>query len=189
MAALLVASGSLTWYQFGRFRINAETGYYLAFPLFAYHLFSPGNGPDSARIDHTLRICDPGVDYSQITIETSNKYLWGEFFNCLSTHGWTTDQIESSMTAAYLEGIRARPGTWLYNWLGYSLIELGYPVVYEGESPPGDCPVAVVATCPPPVAAWPPGRRPGSTAPLLRDRFTCCRSSFASPRCSRRPMP
>ena len=147
MAALLVASGSLTWYQFGRFRINAETGYYLAFPLFAYHLFSPGNGPDSARIDHTLRICDPGVDYSQITIETSNKYLWGEFFNCLSTHGWTTDQIESSMTAAYLEGIRARPGTWLYNWLGYSLIELGYPVVYEGESPPGDCPVAVVQVC------------------------------------------
>lgn len=147
MAALLVATCSLTWYQFGRFRINAGTGYYLAFPLFAYHLFSGGNGPASARIDHTLRICDPSVDYSQVTIETSNKYLWGEFFGCLYTHGWSDDQIDSGMTAAYLEGIRARPGTWLYNWLGYSLIELGYPVVYEGESPPGGCPVAVVKVC------------------------------------------
>src|SRR5205807_523436 len=63
MAALLVATCTLTWYAFGRFRISAGTGYYLAFPLFAYHLFNSNNGPASARIDHTLRTCDPGVDY------------------------------------------------------------------------------------------------------------------------------
>ena len=56
MVLLLLATSGLTWYQSGQFRLSGSTGYYLAFPLFAYHLFGPANGPESSRIDTALKI-------------------------------------------------------------------------------------------------------------------------------------
>jgi len=126
MALLLLATSGLTWYQSGHFRLSGSTGYYLAFPLFSYHLFDPANGPQSRRIDTALRSCDPNVDYSKVNIKTSNQYLWGEFFGCLKRSGWSDDQADTALTSAYVEGIRAKPGVALYNWLGWTSIELGY---------------------------------------------------------------
>ena len=56
MALLLLGSSALTWYQSGHFRLSGSTGYYLAFPLFSYHLFDAANGPQSRRVEH----CDQG---------------------------------------------------------------------------------------------------------------------------------
>jgi hypothetical protein len=138
MALMLVATSALTWYQTGFFRLNGGTGNYLAFPLFSYHLFDPTNGPQSKRIDTALRSCDPNVNYSQVTIRTSNKYLWGEYFGCLQRSGWTPDQVDTAVTAAYIEGIRAQPGTAMFNWFGWTSIELGYRVRYDSSQSPCD---------------------------------------------------
>jgi hypothetical protein len=82
------------------------------------------------RIDTALRSCDPSVNYSQVTIRTSNKYLWGEFFPCLE-RGWSSEQVDSALTAAYIEGIRARPDAAIYNWFGWTSVELGTRVRYD----------------------------------------------------------
>jgi len=139
MALLLLATSSLTWYQTGHFRVSGGTGYYLAFPLFSYQLFDARNGPQSLSIDHTLRSCNPGVDYSKVTILTSNQFLWGEFIPCLENNGWSFDQIDTSFTQAYLEGTRSRPGPFLYEWLGWTSIGLGYTTETALDSGPSSC--------------------------------------------------
>ncbi len=141
MALLLLATSGLTWYQSGHFRLSGSTGYYLAFPLFSYHLFDPANGPQSRKIDTVLRSCDPSVDYSKVNIQTSNQYLWGDFFGCLKRSGWSVDQSDTALTAAYIEGIRARPGAALYSWLGWTSIELGYPSLHFETGSPCDATV------------------------------------------------
>jgi hypothetical protein len=139
MALLLLATSSLTWYQTGHFRVSWGTGYYVAFPLFSYQLFDARNGPQSLSIDQTLRSCDPSVDYTSVNILTSNRYLWGEFFPCLQKSGWSSDQVDSSFTQAYLEGIRSRPGAFLYNWLGWTSIGLGYTTELTLDSGQTSC--------------------------------------------------
>jgi hypothetical protein len=139
MAILLLATSSLTWYQTGHFRVSGGTGYYVAFPLFSYQLFDASNGPQSLRIDRTLRSCDPSVDYTRVNIFTSNQYLWGDFFPCLQNNGWSFDEIDSGFTQAYLEGIRTRPGTFLYDWLGWTSIGLGYTTGTTLDSGPSSC--------------------------------------------------
>jgi hypothetical protein len=139
MAILLLATSSLTWYQTGHFRVSGGTGYYLAFPLFSYQLFNAGNGPDSLAIDQTLRSCDPSVDYTKVTVLTSNKYVWGEYIPCLENSGWSFDRIDSTFTQAYLEGIRTKPGAFLYEWLGWTSIGLGYTTGTTVDSGPRSC--------------------------------------------------
>jgi len=139
MAILLLATSSLTWHQTGHFRVSGGTGYYVAFPLFSYQLFDARNGPQSLRIDRTLRSCDPSVDYTRVNIFTSNHYLWGDFFPCLQHHGWSFDEIDSGFTQAYLEGIRTRPGAFLYDWLGWTSIGIGYTTGTILDSGPSSC--------------------------------------------------
>jgi hypothetical protein len=139
MAILLLATSSLTWYQTGHFRVSAGTGYFVAFPLFSYKLFDARNGPESLRIDQTLRSCGPSVDYTKVTVLTSNRYLWGEFFPCLQKSGWSVDQVDSSFTQAYLEGIRTRPDAFLYEWLGWTSIGLGYTTAETLDSGSSSC--------------------------------------------------
>jgi hypothetical protein len=128
MIVLLLASAWLTVAQTGKFRISGGTGYFVAFPLFSYHLFSPSNGPASAQIDHAIKICDPNVDYSKVVILTSNQYLWGDFFGCLSKQGWSDDRVDQTFSEAYVEAIRAHPQQWGESWGGWFVIELGYPL-------------------------------------------------------------
>jgi len=147
IVAVLLASSWLTLVQTGRFRVSGGTGYFVAFPLFSYHLFAASNGPASARIDSALRACDPNVDYSKVVILTSNQYLWGEYFPCLHSSGWTDDETDATFTSAYLEAIKAHPTTWLESWAGWFAIELGYPLSEPTETTSGACDPTVLRFC------------------------------------------
>jgi hypothetical protein len=147
MAALLLASSWLTLIQTGKFRVSGGTGYFVAFPLFSYHLFNGSNGPASARIDNALRGCDPNVDYSKVVILTSNQHLWGEYFPCLQTSGWSDDQTDGTLTNAYVEAIRAHPRTWFENWSGWFAVELGFPLTLPSEASAGSCDATVLHFC------------------------------------------
>ena len=144
---VLLASAALTQAQTGHFRINGGTGYYVAFPLFSYHLFDPANGPASARVDGALRSCDANVDYSGFTIETSNQRIWGEFIPCLTRDGWSVDQIDQTFTAAYVEGVRAKPAAWFESWSGWVAVELGFMPSGEKDQAAYNCSVSTAALC------------------------------------------
>jgi hypothetical protein len=125
MAVLLLASAWLTLAQTGRFRVGGPTGYFVAFPLMSYQIFSPDNGSASTQIDRALRSCSPDPGYSDVSILSSNQYIWG-YFRCLTGRGWSDDRIDQSFTSAYVEGIRTHPQEWFRSWGGWFVLGLGY---------------------------------------------------------------
>jgi hypothetical protein len=127
MIVLLLASAWLTLVQTGKFRISGGTGYFVAFPLFSYQIFSPGNGPVSAQLDSTLRACGADPDYAGVSILTSNDHIWGHYIPCLQSEGWSVDRIDQDFTAAYEEAVPRHSAEWFRSWGGWFVIGLGYP--------------------------------------------------------------
>jgi len=126
---VLIASGLINQQYTGKFRLFSGTGYYVAFPLYTYHLFAVDNGPVSRRLDGLIRQCEPNVDYQKIDFTTHNETLWGKFFPCLQdTHHLTLDQISDLFTSAYVEAIRSQPARFAQEIIAQHSIFISYPV-------------------------------------------------------------
>jgi hypothetical protein len=139
MAAVLAVSGLLTARDTGRFQISGGTGYYLAFPLFSYHLYDPANGPESREAARGLSSCDPAFEASAVVIATANERIWRGAFDCLYGQGWSPARISATMTGAYLEGIRARPASWLHHVFDGAVVGLSYQPSLDAEPPQNTC--------------------------------------------------
>ncbi len=129
VVSVLLISGLINLQYTGKFRLFSGTGYYVAFPLYVYHLYSPDNGPVSRRLDDLIRVCEPAIDYSKINMITHNDYLWVKFFPCLQDkHGLTLDQVSDLFTSAYIEAIRKQPVFYIQQIIAQHSTFISYPV-------------------------------------------------------------
>jgi hypothetical protein len=88
----------------------AATGLYLAFPLFIQQLFRPENGPVSAAMHRRLQECHLGLDYSRVTLENSNAFVYLQASPCLlATTQGSHARLYALYNSAYVEAAMARP--------------------------------------------------------------------------------
>jgi hypothetical protein len=139
MAAMLVASVLLMARETGRYQISGGTGYYLAFPLFSYHLFDPANGADSRELASALSVCDPPFERSAVVISTSNELIFRQAVACLRGQGWSAERVSATVTGAYLEALRAHPGSWLHHVFDGAVVGLSYKPSLEVEPLQNTC--------------------------------------------------
>jgi hypothetical protein len=109
----------------------AATGLYLAFPLFIQQLFRPENGPVSAAMHRRLQECYPGFDYSTVTLQTSNSFVYQQASTCLlSTVNGSRARLYALYNSAYVEAATARPSFFIRQMTAEALRFLGTAVTH-----------------------------------------------------------
>jgi len=113
-ATIALSIALFNYVKYGLFTILAS-GLYFAFPLFIHGLFNPDNGRASRVVLRQLKYCDPNVDYSNVTLETANTFVWTKLVPCtLRLNGGNVPGMYRLYGTAYREAFFAHPGIFIW---------------------------------------------------------------------------
>jgi hypothetical protein len=105
---VILLNAGFAFTQIGKLNLVGSPGYYLAFPLFSYRLFSPDNGPASEELADVLERCDLRDVYPEVTDLNSNQFFWQQALPCMTNQlNWSTEAVSDVFARSYTEAIRA----------------------------------------------------------------------------------
>ncbi len=144
-AVFLLAVGLYNQWRYDEFGLVGPQDDTLVSSLFSYHLFSPENGPTSARIDAALRECMGYLDYDDVP-RYINNFIYGHYNLCLVPQ-WGQAEVTAATSQAFRELVLRRP----FAFARVLILEAGtglkvaIPVMFalhgteDGLSNPGVC--------------------------------------------------
>jgi len=128
MGFVLLCIALLNLGLYGRFQVMGKGGFFLAFSLHSYRLFSPDNGPYSQEADRIYKSCDPDFDYDQIDTYRINDTVYGFLSPCFRQNGYTDEQFADYQTAMYKEAVLKKPLYFVQQVIENSALALSFPV-------------------------------------------------------------